>query len=511
MKVAKNLTQANVYSVYQKLISKFLIVTILLLDLPFVSLMKTAKAETINPNDWVTIPVKADPMMQGLNIPANAATQGMWSGVYNWPFNGLHMAVLPDGRVLTYGTDLTDGGNQDGRYYDVWDPTIGFGPSSHNTTFKANAVDSFCSTSTYLNDGNLLVAGGNSPTQSNIYSPSSNSRTTASYNLAEQRWYATMISLPDGRPLMLGGMRTYSEGMEFNPDQAIAAGLASMTPEVLETNGWRTLFGATSRDAFGPDYLRTSYPRAWVAPNGLVFGVSSDKMWYLDPAGNGSIPYVGDYKRYGGASIVNAGSTNTAVMYAPGKILIAGGNGGQNEDGRPSSNQATVIDINSGTPVLTEQPNMSGPRRLANSVVLANGQVVVTGGTRRGNNNGADAVFAAEIWTPSTPNGSSGTWSTGPSAAIYRGYHSQTVLMPNGTILSEGGGSPGPVDNKNAEIYYPPYLFRNVGGSSQLATRPVIKAISGLSYNNNAAMQMDMESADPISQLVLIGVKSRHS
>jgi YVTN family beta-propeller protein len=504
MKTSEKLTSS--YNNSQKFISKLLIVTMLLLDLPFFGITGSAKAETINPNNWVTIPVKPDPMMQGLNIPANAATQGMWSGVRNWPINGLHMAVLPDGAVLTYGSDLT-GTLQEGHYFDVWNPTLGFGSNSHNTSGRANTVNSFCSTSTYLNNGNLLISGGNAQTASNIFSPSTRATTNEFYNyLALQRWYSTMITLPDGRPLMLGGMVTYSEGMENNPDQAIALGLPSMTPEILETNGWRSLFGATSRDAFGPDVLRTSYPRAWVAPNGRVFGVSSDKMWFLDPAGNGSIPYVGNYKRYGGSTIVNAGSTNTAVMYAPGKILIVGGNGGQNEDGRPASNQATVIDINSGTPILTEQPNMSGPRRLSNSVVLANGQVVVTGGTRRGNNNGADSVFVTEIWSPTTTNDSLGTWSTGASASIYRGYHSQTVLMPNGTILSAGGGAPGPVTNLNAEIYYPPYLFNNVNGTSQLASRPVIKAISGLSYNNNAAMQVDMESTEPISQLALVGL-----
>lgn len=491
----------------QKFIAKILIVSMLTLNTPVIPAAQAATAAT-DPNAWVTVSVKADPMMQGLNIPANAATQGMWSSVYNWPLNGLHTAILPDGRVLSYGTTL-DGNTQNGRYFDIWDPSLGFSTSSHLTTYRAQQQDSFCSTSAFLNDGTLLISGGNGGTTSTLFNPASNAVTQPSANMALQRWYATMINLPDGRPLMMGGMVPYTEGMASNPDQAIANGQPSMTPEILENGAWRSLFGANSRDAFGPDYLRTSYPRAWVAPDGRVFGISSDKMWYLDATDNGSIPYVANFKTpYSSTSPVNAGAVSSAVMYAPGKILQVGGNGGFNGDGLPASNMATVLDISNGNPVLTEQPKMTYPRRYPNTIVLANGQVVVTGGTRLGNDNsGNNAVYPAEIWNPST-----GTWSVGASAAIFRSYHSQTSLLPNGTILSTGGGTPGPVTNLNAEIYYPPYLFKNVNGASQLAARPAISAISGLSYANNAVMQLDMANSNPVSQLVLIGTsRGTHS
>jgi hypothetical protein len=199
---------------------------------------------------------------------------------------------------------------------------------------------------------------------------------------------------------------------------------------------------------------------------------------------------------------VNVGATNTAVMYAPGKILQLGGNGAFNADALPGSNMATVIDINGGNPVLTEQPRMTYPRRYPNSIVLADGKVVVTGGATFGNDYAgepADPVFAVEIWNPVN-----GTWSVGANAARFRGYHSFTILLANGAILSTGGGTPGPVTNLNAEIYYPPYLFRTVGSAAQLAPRPVIRAISGLTYSNGAPMQMDMTTEEAISGLVLL-------
>ena len=51
-----------------------------------------------------------------------------------------------------------------------------------------------------------------------------------------------------------------------------------------------------------------------------------------------------------------------------------------------------------------------------------------------------------------------------------------TLLLPDATVLSTGGGQPGPVDNLNAQIYRPPYLF-NADGT--LAKRPVLKGEVG--------------------------------
>jgi len=462
-----------------------------------------ARGSSLTAADWVTVPSVSDPAFQGLTVPADAPTKGMWSATQSWPMNALHATLLPNGTVLTFGTSL-DGGAQNGRYYDVWTPQSGFGSGSHATTYSATREDSFCATSTFLTDGRLMVSGGNGGVTSQFYTPGTGQLTTATARLAMNRWYATLVTLPDGRPLMLGGMVPYSESMQDNPDAAIAQGTPSMTPEVWESTTWRSLFGAYSREAFGPDYLRCSYPRAFVAPNGKVFGISAEKMWYLDPASNGTIQTVGAFKQgYTAANPVNVGATNTAVMYDVGKIIVVGGNGSFNGDGLPASNQATMVDINGGGAVLTELPAMTSARRYPNGVALPEGKVLITGGTKRGNNNGADAVFAVELWNPST-----NAWTVGASAAVYRGYHSFSILLPSGVVLSTGGGTPGPVTNLNAEAYYPPSLFRTIGGSAQLAPRPVVVAISGLSYANGGDLQLDLSDAAPISGLVLLGTSN---
>lgn len=447
----------------------------------------------------------ADPMLDGLTgIPANAATKGMWSAVQAWPMNAIHATLLQNGKVLSYGAPAaTD--TQDGRTFDVWTPSLGFVTTSHATSFDAGRANSFCSATTYLNDGRLLISGGNSSRGSQLYTTATQTSVNDASPMADDRWYATMLSLPDGRAVILGGMDPYQEAMANDPATAIQNGTVSMTPEIYTVGtGWRSLTGATSRDAFGPDYLRTSYPRAWVAPNGKVFGISTDNMWYLDvdgKGGTGALTLAGKFKTpYSATAPVNVGPVSSAVMFAPGRILQVGGNGGFNGDGLPASNMATVVDINGATPVLTETAAMTYARRYPNTVVLPNGQVVVTGGTRVGNNGGTDAVYAAEIWDPAT-----GKWSVGASAARIRVYHSSAMLMPNGTVLSLGGGTPGPVYNQNVEVYYPPYLFKNAGTTSQLATRPVLSGISALGFAHGAAAKLELSAGTAISRIVLIG------
>jgi hypothetical protein len=65
------------------------------------------------------------------------------------------------------------------------------------------------------------------------------------------------------------------------------------------------------------------------------------------------------------------------------------------------------------------------------------------------------------------------SWTVGPSATRMRLYHSTSVLLPDATLFTGGGGAPSPQTNLNAEIYYPPYLF-NANGT--LAARPAIAA-----------------------------------
>lgn len=471
----------------------------------------TTYGATISADQWVNVAEPADPLLDNLqNIPADAHTKGMWSDTADWPLVSVHALLMPNGKVLTYGTDAQ--GSFDGRYFDEWDPSKGLtAADSHLTRFSHGYQNSFCSAAAYLPQGKLLISGGDTQRTSMLYTTDVTAEEEPlafagnGANMSFDRWYATMLTLPDGKPIIMGGMVPYKETMAVEIENALNNGWASMTPEVYdpETNTWSSLLGATSRIAFGPDYNRTSYPRAWVAPNGQVFGVSADKMWYMDTSGDGSVTDAGTFKGpYSLQDPVNVGSTNTAVMYDIGKILVTGGNGRVWFDLLPASDKATTIDINGASPVLTEQPAMTYKRRFANATVLPTGEVVVLGGTETAYKDDG-AVYAAEIWSPNSQ-----SWKLGADASVFRGYHSNATLLPNGTLLSHGGGFPDPAPGLSAQVYYPPYLFKQENGSSSLATRPVIKAISGLSYEANDPIQLDMDNDDTVTGLTLIGVSN---
>ena len=198
---------------------------------------------------------------------------GSWSAVMPWPLIGLHAALLPDGRVLTFGTD--ENGEQGGhKIYDIWDPKTGV----HLTSTDAIVTDEFCSAE-ILDPitGNMIIIGGDARPQGNInkgvadvntfdYHTGSLTTSTTGY-LNFPRWYASLISLGGGQFLAIGG-----ENSGFDDNNLAGRTPVSGTPEIYTPGvGWQTLPGAASADIAANWY----YPRAWVSSNGAIFGFSA--------------------------------------------------------------------------------------------------------------------------------------------------------------------------------------------------------------------------------------------
>ncbi len=120
-------------------------------------------------------------------------------------------------------------------------------------------------------------------------------------------------------------------------------------------------------------------------------------------------------------------------------------------------NKAAIIDISGATPVVTSAGTLSQVRSWSNATVLADGKVAVTGGSAVANTT-TQVAYQMELFDPITK-----AWTVGPSAPRMRLYHSTSVLLPDATLFTGGGGAPGPQTNLNAEIYYPPYLFKQDG------------------------------------------------
>ena len=340
----------------------------------------------------------------------NEAVTGKWTAPFSWPIIGLHLHLLRNGKVLSFG--------KFGPPY-VWDPAT--------KAFTSLPVRSniFCSGHAFLSDGRLLVNGGHITDlhglpDANLFNPSTMTWSTGAA-MAKGRWYPTTTVLANGEAVTVGGT-----------DQG---GANVSIPEVWTGSGWRKLSGASKALPY--------YPRTFLAPNGKLFYAGENRStYYLSMVGSGSWQLVGD-RRYG---IRDYGS---AVMYQPGKILYVGG-------GRTTAT-AETIDLNLAKPVWKLTGEMAFARRHLNATILPDGKVLVTGGTSgTGFSDEGRAVRAAELWDPAN-----GGWTVLAGNSVARVYHSSSLLLKDGRVLHTGSGdASGAIDHHNAEIFSPPYLFQ---------------------------------------------------
>ena len=386
------------------------------------------------------------------------APEGDFSESIDWNSVAIHAGLTPDGKVLTYGLDANFGSpdSQRNTKFIIWDPEQGTDDSAFDILNMSHSIDSaFCSGMILLPDGQMLIAGGSIQGDRNAgndlvhlydYCTGEIKMLMEDSDLQEARWYPTMTTLTDGRILLQGGRDAVKENGVYTPEIYTAG------------QGSSLLNGATSSEIYGNNGARWWYPRSWVAPNGKVFGLTNNVMYYLDPEGEGNITQS---NMFAGE---NRGISSTAVMYDRGKILQLGGN--------RQSTQATIIDINNEIPVLSSAGTTNYARAWGDSTVLPDGTVFVSGGSIR-NNVVEQVAYAAEIWDPKT-----NTWTVVDSAAVPRLYHSTSLLLPDATVLTAGGTTNG-LDSEalTGEIYRPAYLYDDEGN---LAQRPTLSSESSL-------------------------------
>ncbi len=393
---------------------------------------------------------------------AGDPVRGTFGPQVAWPVMPIHSIVLPDGRVLSYGT--RGNGTQTAYYeYDVWNPSTGL----HSVLPNQTATDIFCSSHVLLLNGDVEIYGGdNLPADTNTQNRDVNQFLTAQNTLVRTgslnrlRWYSTATVLPNAEVYIQGG----SGGADF-PERRTSAGQ------------FQLLTGAPTGS------LSSGYPKNFVAPDGLVFGIANTAMYKVNPGGNGSITSLGSFPTD------NTGGTATSVMFAPGRILQVGGG-----PGSAASRRASIIDINGSSPQVTGLPLAQFGRHWGNATVMADGRVLVSGGSAV-NNAATGVAYTSEIFDPAT-----NSWTTGATATRMRLYHSGSLLLPDATVITMGGGTPGPETNLNAEIYYPPYLYNSDGTP---AVRPTISSATTVT-DPAATINIESPEAAAISRVSLV-------
>ncbi|HEX7335871.1 MAG TPA: hypothetical protein VF252_01585, partial [Gemmatimonadales bacterium] len=127
-------------------------------------------------------------------VAGTSAGGGSWSAPFPWPNVAIHLSLLPDGRVLSWGSS-------EGPY--TWDPATGA------TTRVPSRANVFCAGHAFLPDGRLLVSGGHITEDhgipdNTIFDPASNSWSTSTPML-RGRWYPTNTTLSNGDVVIIAG------------------------------------------------------------------------------------------------------------------------------------------------------------------------------------------------------------------------------------------------------------------------------------------------------------------
>jgi len=302
------------------------------------------------------------------------------------------------------------------------------GPGTYSTTGPL-ATARISHTTTLLNNGTVLAAGGVGPglsylASSELYSPAAGGW-TGTGALTQARAYHTATLLPNGNVLVAGGEYVSSTN----------AGTALTSAELYNpsTGSW-TATGSLNTARWGHT--------ATLLTNGkiLVAGGVAQSGDYLTSAELYD-PSTGTWTATG--SLNTARFDHTQTLLPNGKVLVAGGDSTvitSSSETYASLNSAELYDPSAGTWAATG--SLVAARALHTATLLPDGNVLACGGTND------PTVASAELFNPST-----GAWTSTGSLATERSLHT-AVLLPSGNVLISGGENGGS-DLASSELYNP--------------------------------------------------------
>jgi galactose oxidase len=409
-------------------------------------------------------------------VEANPNQNGRWDTLpFEMPINPVHVALMHNGKVLVVSGSGNDPDNKDLQAA-VWDPK-----GDTVRTFQI-AWDMFCNGMVVLPDGRPFVLGGtlryDAPGLPFLGEPRTavfNPLTEKFSNMKDMsggRWYPTGTVLSDGSVLVYSGLNDGKNG---------TAGKINPTVQIWTGTAWKAAGTAFA----GVDL----YPRQHVLPNGKVFedGYNPNSQLY-DPVAHTFTPVattIFGRDRYEGTSVLLP--LTPANAFKP-KVIIMGG-------ANPATETTELIDLSDPSPKWVQGPPMVKGRVELNATILPNGKVLVSGGSVNDEDN-STAVKEAQLYDPE-----SNAFSPASTMEFPRLYHSNTLLLPDATVVALGGNPERKTYQPEIEIYSPSYLFKADGSP---AKRPVITGVTPAAIRYGARFQVRTADAKDIKSVVLM-------
>jgi hypothetical protein len=372
-------------------------------------------------------------------------TQGRWTVQnYEMPNRNLHTTLLYNGKVLMVAGDGNSGYLYSTKHFtaELWDP--------NTATFKtlATPADFFCAGHVVLADGRVLILGGTkdfaTDTQaftglkgSFIFDPATEQFTKVN-DAIDGHWYPTLTRLGTGDVYATGGYDTDGTGSDATE---------------LFSNGQQRWLAAT--EVKQANQYWGTYPAMHLLSDGRLF-YSGVHTFNAGLAGSGASFYdinSGLIQDVPGLRDKDLRDQGASVLLPPAqdqRVMVAGG--GYTEFNSAPTKTTDVIDLKEANPGYRPAGDLPVAKMYVNSVILPDRTVLTTGG---GAGVRSQNVIDSEIFDPATLK-----WTPVAADPIGRGYHSSTVLLPDGRVVALGGN---PADNTfemRISIYEPGYMFK---------------------------------------------------
>jgi hypothetical protein len=402
-------------------------------------------------------------------LRAQPSPSGLWTTLpFTMPINPVHVALMHDGKVLIVSGsgNVAAETNFRSAVLDVPGETV--------SVTQSMPWDMFCNGMVVLADGRPFVNGGNlqyDPFHGQLRNAAFDPATglfTDLQNMAHGRWYPTVTTLGDGRVMTFSGLN--------------------------ETGGTNTAVEIyTVGTGWSPEYpagwTPPLYPRMHLLPDGRVlYSGSGTGSRFFNPATNtwsavaATTNFAGT-RTYGTSVLLPLKASDGFKAH----VMIFGG-------GNPATSTTETLDISASPLQWKPGPSMSQPRIEMNATILPNGKVLATGGSIN-DEDVATASLNADLYDPGT-----NTFSSAGANRYARLYHSNSLLLPDATVLLLGGNPARGTYESRMEVYSPAYLF-NADGSP--AARPSITGVTGpLTYGGS--FQIQTPDAADIGSVALI-------
>lgn len=294
--------------------------------------------------------------------------------------------LLANGQVLIAGGYSCDSNGfcASLRSVEIYDPNSGTFSSAGNMT-----VDRYGHTMTVLNNGKVLIAGGQSCTPANsctalstaeIYDPVAGTFSPSIGTLAFARFGAAATRLSDGKVLIVGG----HDGTNF-----------PATGEIYFPNS--DFFGLTSNDLAAPRYQAT----ATLLNNGKVLITGGSTCAAPGCPTNSAELFDESIGRFSSVSNnLNAARLNhTATLLNNGQVLIAGGD---SSCGSSCTSDASTELYDSVAGTFTSSQTLAFARAGHSATLLQNGNVLFVGGINAGVTQSSNESYQPTSLTPSS-------------------------------------------------------------------------------------------------------------